>query len=180
VLKVNLDAAKNRAESVTYIDASGREFEQPGGLVILAAYALGNVHLMLWSGIGRPYDPVTGEGVVGRNYAYQIGSGATVFFDETTWMNPFMAAGALGMVIDDFNTGSFDHGKEGFIGGGGISTPSATGRPIGFRPVPRLTGKLSPRIPRKSPLSASLTEPCAPPAAFDHEFDELGWLAGAL
>ena len=136
VLKVNLDAAKNRAESVTYIDASGREFEQPGGLVILAAYALGNVHLMLWSGIGRPYDPVTGEGVVGRNYAYQIGSGATVFFDERTWMNPFMAAGALAMVIDDFNTGSFDHGKEGFIGGGGISTPSTTGRPIGFRPVP--------------------------------------------
>ena len=136
VLKVNLDAAKNRAESVTYIDASGREFEQPGGIVILAAYALGNVHLMLWSGIGRPYDPVTGEGMVGRNYAYQIGSGATVFFDERTWINPFMAAGALAMVIDDFNTGSFDHGKEGFIGGGGISTPSATGRPIGFRPVP--------------------------------------------
>ena len=26
--------------------------------------------------------------------------------------------------------------KEGFIGGGGISTPSAGGRPIGFRPVP--------------------------------------------
>ena len=136
VLKVNLDAAKKHAESVTYIDASGREFDQPGGIVILAAYALGNVHLMLWSGIGRPYDPVTGEGVVGRNYAYQIGSGATVFFDERTWMNPFMAAGALAMVIDDFNTGSFDHGKEGFIGGGGISTPSATGRPIGFRPVP--------------------------------------------
>jgi gluconate 2-dehydrogenase alpha chain len=136
VLKVNLDAAKKHAESVTYIDASGREFDQPGGIVILAAYALGNVHLMLWSGIGRPYDPVTGEGVVGRNYAYQIGSGATVFFDERTWMNPFMAAGALAMVIDDFNTGSFDHGKEGFIGGGGISTPSAAGRPIGFRPVP--------------------------------------------
>jgi gluconate 2-dehydrogenase alpha chain len=136
VLKVNLDGAKRRAESVTYIDASGREFEQPGELVILAAYALGNVHLMLWSGIGRPYDPMTGEGVVGRNYAYQIGGGATVFFDEKTWMNPFMGAGALSMVIDDFNTGSFDHGKEGFIGGGGISTPSATGRPIGFRPVP--------------------------------------------
>jgi len=136
VLKVNLDAARKHAESVTYIDASGREFEQPGGIVILAAYALGNVHLMLWSGIGRPYDPVTGEGVVGRNYAYQIGSGATVFFDERTWMNPFMAAGALAMVIDDFNTGSFDHDKEGFVGGGGISTLSATGRPIGFRPVP--------------------------------------------
>jgi gluconate 2-dehydrogenase alpha chain len=136
VMKVNLDAAGKRAESVTYLDAAGREFEQPGGMVILAAYALSNVHLMLLSGIGKPYNPSTGTGVVGRNYAYQIGSGANVFFDEKTWMNPFMGAGALAMNIDDFNTGSFDHLKEGFIGGGGISTPSAGGRPIGFRPVP--------------------------------------------
>ena len=136
VMKVNLDPAKTRAESVTYIDAAGREFEQPGELVVLCAYALGNVHLMLLSGIGKPYNPATGDGVVGRNYAYQIGSGATVFFDEKTRMNPFMGAGALAVNIDDFNTGSFDHAKEGFIGGGGISTPSAGGRPIGFRPVP--------------------------------------------
>jgi gluconate 2-dehydrogenase alpha chain len=136
VMKVNLDAAQKRAESVTYLDAAGREFEQPGGVVVLAAYALGNVHLMLLSGIGKPYNPMTGTGVVGRNYAYQIGSGANVFFDEKTWMNPFMGAGALSMNIDDFNTGSFDHLKEGFIGGGGISTPSSGGRPIGFRPVP--------------------------------------------
>jgi hypothetical protein len=26
----------------------------------------------------------------------------------------------------------------------------------------------------------SAPEPCAPPAAFDHEFDELGWLGGAF
>jgi len=136
VMKVNLDTAKTRAESVTYIDAAGREFEQPGDLVVLCAYALGNVHLMLLSGIGKPYNAATGDGVIGRNYAYQIGSGATVFFDEKTWMNPFMGAGALAVNIDDFNTGSFDHAKEGFIGGGGISTPSAGGRPIGFRPVP--------------------------------------------
>jgi choline dehydrogenase-like flavoprotein len=30
VMKVNLDTAKTRAESVTYINAAGREFEQPG------------------------------------------------------------------------------------------------------------------------------------------------------
>ena len=113
VMKVNLDAAQKRAESVTYMDAAGREFEQPGGLVVLAAYALGNVHLMLLSRIGKAYDPVTGTGVVGRNYAYQIGSGANVFFDEKTWMNPFMGAGALAMNIDDFNTGSFDHAQGG-------------------------------------------------------------------
>src|SRR5258705_242450 len=47
VMKVNLDATKKRAESVTYIDAAGRELEQPGELVVLSAYALGNVHLML-------------------------------------------------------------------------------------------------------------------------------------
>ena len=115
---------------------SAPKFEQPAELVILAAYALGNVHLMLLSGIGRPYDPATGEGVVGRNYAYQIGSGATVFFDENTYMNPYMGAGALQMVIDDFNGDNFDHGKEGFVGGGGISVSSTGGRPIEFRPVP--------------------------------------------
>jgi gluconate 2-dehydrogenase alpha chain len=74
VLKVNLDAAKNRAESVTYIDASGREFEQLGGIVILAAYALGNVRLMLWSGIGRPYDPVTGCRFMVKNLHHAGGS----------------------------------------------------------------------------------------------------------
>jgi gluconate 2-dehydrogenase alpha chain len=136
VMKVNLDATKKRAESVSYIDAAGREFEQPAGLVVLSAYALGNVRLMLLSGIGKPYNPATGEGVLGRNYAYQIGSGATVFFDEKTWINPFMGAGALAVNVDDFNTGSFDHAREGFIGGGGIATPSSGGRPIGFRPVP--------------------------------------------
>src|SRR5499426_1134452 len=62
VMKVNLDTAKTRAESVTYIDAAGREFEQPGELVVLCAYALGNVHLMLLSGIGKPYNPATGDG----------------------------------------------------------------------------------------------------------------------
>jgi gluconate 2-dehydrogenase alpha chain len=136
VMKVNLDAAGKRAVSVTYLDARGREFEQPAELVILSAYALGNVHLMLLSGIGKPYNAATGEGVVGRNYAYQIGGGANVFFDERTTMNPFMGAGALGVVIDDFNADSFDHLKHGFIGGGGISCSSAGGRPIQYRPVP--------------------------------------------
>ena len=46
------------------------------------------------SGIGEPYDPVTGKGAVGKNYCYQIsGSGVTVFFEDKE-INPFMAAGA--------------------------------------------------------------------------------------
>ena len=71
VLKVTLDSTKKKAVSVSYIDDQGQEMEQPAGIIVLAALALWNVHLMLLSGIGKPYDPATGQGVVGRNYAYQ-------------------------------------------------------------------------------------------------------------
>ena len=68
-----------------------------------------------------PYDAATGKGVVGRNYAYQAGGGATAFFDKETIMNQFMGAGALGTCMDDFNGDSYDFAKAGYIGGGGIS-----------------------------------------------------------
>lgn len=139
VLKVNLDGARRRATGVTYLDMRGREIEQPAELVILAAYALNNVHLMLLSGIGRPYDPRNRTGVVGRSYAYQIGGGATVFFDEATWLHPFMGAGGLGVAIDDLSADNFDHGRFGFIGGASVSCMSSSGRPIQARPVPSET-----------------------------------------
>ena len=60
VTRVNLDASGKRATGVTYIDANGNEFEQPADLVVLCAFAYHNVHLLLLSGIGKPYDPVTG------------------------------------------------------------------------------------------------------------------------
>jgi gluconate 2-dehydrogenase alpha chain len=136
VLKVNLDSTGKRATGVTYLDARGQEFEQPAELVLLTAYMLNNVHLMLLSGIGKPYDPQTGQGVVGRNYSYQVGGGANVFFDEKTIMNPFMGAGALSTAIADFDGDSFDHLKEGFIGGATIQTGSSGARPIGYHPTP--------------------------------------------
>ena len=108
-----------RATGVTYVDATGEEFEQPAEMVILCAYVLHNVRLMLLSGIGTPYDPETGQGAVGKNYAYQITSSVKVFFDDKI-LNPFIGAGALGMVIDDFNGDNFDHAGLGFIGGGYI------------------------------------------------------------
>ena len=132
VLKVNLDSTGKRAVSVTYLDARGREFEQPADLIILSAYALGNVHLLLHSGIGVPYDPATGKGVVGRNYAYQCGGGATAYFDEKTIINRFMGAGALGTCMDDFNGDSYDFEKAGYIGGGGISCSNSGARPIQY------------------------------------------------
>ena len=103
VMKVNLDSTGKRAVSVTYLDAGGRELEQPADLVILAAYVFGNVHLMLHSKIGKPYDFKRNTGVVGRNYAYQSMGGVAALFRKDTYFNPFMGAGALGTWIDDFN-----------------------------------------------------------------------------
>jgi gluconate 2-dehydrogenase alpha chain len=136
VLKVNLDAQKTRAVSVTYVDAAGREFEQPADIIVLAAYVLANVHLMLLSGIGKPFDPATGKGVVGRSYSYQIRSGATVFTDKSRPLNPFMGTGALQSTIDDYYPQTYDSGKHGFIGGGTIQCASGGARPIEYRPVP--------------------------------------------
>ncbi|MCW5770221.1 MAG: GMC family oxidoreductase [Rhodospirillaceae bacterium] len=138
VLKVDLDRSGKRASGVTYIDAQGEIFEQPAELVILCAYALHNVRLLLLSGIGKPYDPGTREGVVGRNYAYQIVSSVNAFFDDKV-MNPFVGAGSLGMVIDEFNGDNFDHAGLGFIGGGYIACWQTNGRPIETHPVPEGT-----------------------------------------
>jgi gluconate 2-dehydrogenase alpha chain len=104
--------------------------------VLLTAFALNNVRLLLLSGIGRPYDPQTNDGVVGRNYSYQTVSGADVFYDERVNINPFMGSGAIGSIIDDFSGDNFDHGPHRFIGGAYIGSNMTGGRPIEFHPVP--------------------------------------------
>jgi gluconate 2-dehydrogenase alpha chain len=137
VTKVLKDPSVKRVTGVTYINTlTGEEFEQPAGVVVLCAYAINNVHLMLLSGIGQPYDPVAQKGVIGKNYCYQTGTGATLFF-EGKQFNPFMSTGGLNVVIDDFNTNwQFDRGPHGFVGGANISGGMTNGRPIGYRPVP--------------------------------------------
>jgi len=135
VLKINLSRDGKRATGVTYVDSSGEIWEQPAELVLICGFAYNCVHMMLVSGIGKPYDPVTGKGVVGRNYTYQTSSGSTLFFDDKLF-NPFIGSGALGMTMDDFNGDNFDHAKVGFVGGASITTSITGGRPIGHRPVP--------------------------------------------
>ena len=141
VLRVIKSPDGKRAEGVEYITPEGEILHQPADIVILAAYITHNVHLMLTSGIGTPYDPRTGQGVVGKNYAYQCVSGVTVFFDEDTHINPYVGAGALGMVVDNFNGDNFDHTGLGFIGGGYIGQWQTNGRPMESHPVPEGTPK---------------------------------------
>jgi gluconate 2-dehydrogenase alpha chain len=140
VTKVLRATDGKRVTGVAYTNLlNGEEFEQPAGMVLLCAYAINNVHLMLLSGVGEPYDPVAQKGVIGKNYCYQTGTGATLFF-EGRHFNPFMSAGGSNATIDDFNINwDFDRGKHAFVGGYNVAGGFNTALPIGYRPVPRGT-----------------------------------------
>ncbi|MGH6982154.1 MAG: GMC family oxidoreductase [Stellaceae bacterium] len=140
VTKINLDNTGKRAVSVTYVDAQGNEYEQPAELIVLGAYILHNVHLLLTSKIGTPYDPQTGKGTLGKNYCYQMTPSVDVFFDDKI-LNPFVGAGALGMIVDDWNGDAFDHSRLGFLHGGYIAAYMTTGRPIETELLPKGTPK---------------------------------------
>src|SRR5439155_2656186 len=126
VTRINLDSTGKRATGVTYVDTSGEEWEQPANIVLVCAYALFNVRLMLLSGIGKPYDAQTGQGVVGRNYAYQTTSSVAVILKDKI-LNPFIATGAHVMIVDDYNGDNSDHAGRGCVGGGymGMNQPNA-------------------------------------------------------
>lgn len=128
-----------KATGVKYVDVtSGEEFEQPADVVVLTSYVLNNTRLLLQSEIGKPYDPEKQEGVIGKNYCYQINAGATGFFEEDKF-NSFMGAGALGATVDDYNGDNFDHDDLDFIHGGSISITQTGSRPIESNPVPKDT-----------------------------------------
>ena len=140
VTKINLDSTGKRAVSVTYVDAQGEQYEQPADLIIVCSYITHNVQLLMTSGIGTQYDPTTGKGTLGKNYCYQVTPSVDVFFDDKI-LNPFVGAGALGMIVDDWNGDNFDHTGLGFIHGGYIAGYVTTGRPIESDLVPEGTPK---------------------------------------
>jgi gluconate 2-dehydrogenase alpha chain len=142
VTRINLDGSGKHATGVTFVDTSGEEWEQPADLVILSAYTIFNVQLLLHSKIGKPYDPVANTGVIGRNFTHQAMSSVDGYFDNKKFnFNPFIASGAIGMCIDEFNGDNFDHGPHGFVGGGYLGQVQTNGRPIETTPVPPGTPK---------------------------------------
>jgi gluconate 2-dehydrogenase alpha chain len=142
VTRILLDKSRARATGVLYVDESGQEVEQPADLVVLSAFQLHNVRLLLMSGVGKPYDPATGQGMVGKNYAYQMMAATAAFFKEDVEINPFIGAGAAGMTaIDEFNSDHFDHAAHGFIGGSAIFAAGTGGRPIAQMLIPPGTAR---------------------------------------
>lgn len=136
VLRVELATDGRTATGVTWFDeATQEEVFQPADIVILAAYQFHNVHLMLLSGIGQPYDPATGEGVTGRNYSYQMMGSTTLHFADIDF-NPFVGAGANGTVMDDFAISQINFAAEGFIGGSYLGNGQTNGQPIRSMSLP--------------------------------------------
>jgi gluconate 2-dehydrogenase alpha chain len=115
---------------------SGAAGEHRGpGCVLLQQHAAAAV-----VGIGTPYDPRTGKGVVGRNYSYQQGSSVHVFFDDREF-NPFIGGGRLNTSIDELNGDVIDRGPLGFIGGAYVNTSARGAAPIKGKVVPRWGGE---------------------------------------
>ncbi|MDN3017769.1 GMC family oxidoreductase [Paenibacillus sp. BSR1-1] len=130
----------NKVTGVMYVDTTtGEEIEQPADIVVMTSYVFNNIRLLLMSDVGRPYDPKTGKGVIGKNYAYQVMKGNAVGFFKDKEFNTFAGAGSLGILFDDYNGDNFDHSKLNFIHGGGISLTQTGYRPIQNNPVPKGT-----------------------------------------
>jgi gluconate 2-dehydrogenase alpha chain len=133
VLRINLDDSQRRATGVTYVTPQGDTVDQPADLVI---FAYNNARLFMLSGIGRQYDPRTGEGTVGKNLTYQNMSTIRTYFDVGKNTNPFIGAGGNAVAVDDFNGNHYDHGPLGFVGGSPAWCNQAGTKPISGIPVP--------------------------------------------
>ncbi|MFS0638570.1 GMC family oxidoreductase [Mesobacillus foraminis] len=140
----------SKATGVKYVDVQTKEeFIQPAEIVVLTSYVMNNTRLLLSSKLGRPYNPDTGKGVIGKNYCYQILPGTTGFFDDEQF-NTFMGAGALGATVDDYNGDNFDHSDVDFIHGGSISINQSGARAIQHNPVPQDTPRWGKEFKKQS------------------------------
>ncbi len=146
VTRIVTDSSGKIATGVNYINMlTGEAIFQPARIVVLAAYALNNTHLMLSSGIGKPYDPISQTGLVGKNYCYNTGARAQLFFEDKIF-NPFMGAGGTSVAIDDFYANwNFDRSEHNYIGGSVLLAGTSGGRPIQYHPVPPGTPRWGPQ-----------------------------------
>lgn len=140
-----------KATGVMYIDVTtGEEIIQPADIVVVTSYVFNNVRLLLQSNLGKPYDPATGTGVIGANYAYQVIKGSAVGFFENKEFNTFAGAGSLGVSIDDYNGDNFDHSDLKFLHGGVIAFSQTGARPIQNNVVPSGTASWGAEFKKQS------------------------------
>jgi gluconate 2-dehydrogenase alpha chain len=107
-----------RAEGVVYMDENGEETMQPAELVVLSAWTPNSIRLLLLSEIGEPYNPVTGQGTLGKNLTHQVTSGGAGMLVFKERLNLFMGSGAVGYGIADFDGDVKEEPPEKVLRGG--------------------------------------------------------------
>src|SRR5699024_5752870 len=131
-----------KATGILYVDTqTGEEFEQPADLVVLGGFIFTNTRLLLLSEIGKPYDPKTGTGVIGKNYTGHFSnllfSPSVLGFFNDKKFNRYAGAGALSTTIDDFAGGNIDSTDLDFLHGFEIKIDQLGDRPINNNHVPK-------------------------------------------
>jgi len=119
-----------RVTGVEYSDRAGKEFFQPATTVVLSTFTLNNVRLLYLSKIGRPYDPATGKGTLGKNLTHQVHGRTPVFFDKP--LNAFMGNGALVTRIAEYDGSNLPPGADGVLRLGAIMSLSRGDRPSAY------------------------------------------------
>ncbi|HNO76251.1 MAG TPA: GMC family oxidoreductase [Nitrosomonas mobilis] len=133
-----------RATGLVYTDTNtGKTYEQPADVVVLAGFVFNNTRLLLLSDIGKPYDPKTGNGIIGKNFTGHFTNistyiGARGFFKDKKF-NTFMGTGALGATIDDFSGDNKDHSNSDYLHGFEVHYSQLGARPIANNHVPKGT-----------------------------------------
>ncbi len=131
VYKVVLHDDGKTAKGVLYFDATGNEVFQPAKIVVLSSFQLYNVRLMLLSGIGKPYNPITEEGVVGRKLCVPVQRRRHAVLQRQKLQRPSppLARPVRCLMISRLATSTVP--GLGFLGGAKIHSSQATGTPIG-------------------------------------------------
>ena len=120
------------ATGLRYIDmVTGEEHEQPADTIILSGYTLSNVRMLLMSGgDSHPNGVGNNQGMVGRNYTYQLSRGPVSGVFEGRRFNLYMGNSCVQGVIHDFNADNFDHTDLDFIGGASITAGGGEREPL--------------------------------------------------
>ncbi len=184
VFRIELNQSGTRATGVSYYDPSGNVHFQPAKVVHLAAYSQNVIRLMLLSGIGEPYNPVTQTGSIGRgitdnrappatSVSGTIGLGANRY--------PSGNASGGGFTIEDFADDNFDHTGLNFIGGNNIRMGgyrgSGPGQLMLFQPGPQNFGSAykaslkDAMLEQKMSLRISAAGPSLPTTDFYADLD---------
>ena len=119
------------AVGLRFVDAEGNEHLQPAEVVVLSGYPLSNVRMLLLSRSQTHPDGVgNNQGMVGRNYTYQMWKTPAFGVFEGRRFNLFMGSGSNQNAIQDINADNFDHSGLDFIGGAGLTCTTGEREPI--------------------------------------------------